>query len=94
MEEQETRITVPPCPTCPYFQHEEQALTRQHFLKKASVENLLYAIRHNHNAAQTGAKLRSHRQLHSLLNHMLIVFFFSKDSKTLFHNILLPTALF
>lgn len=49
--------------------------TEEHFLKKASAENLLYAISHNHNAAQTGAKLKSQRQLHSLLNHMLIVFF-------------------
>lgn len=49
--------------------------TEEHLLKKAPVENLLYAISHNHNAAQTGAKLKSQRQLHSLLNHMLIVFF-------------------
>lgn len=75
MEEQETHITVPPRPIYMSFQHGNQTLIRQLFLKKASVENLLYAISHNHNTAQTGAKLRSHRQLHSLLNHMLIVFF-------------------
>lgn len=75
MEEHETHITLPPHPIYKYFQHGKQTLIRKHFLKKAAVENLHYAIGHNLNAAQKGSKLRSHGQLHSLLNHMLIAFF-------------------
>lgn len=43
MEEKENRTTAPPRLI---YKHGKQTLNRKHFLKKASVENLLYAIRY------------------------------------------------
>jgi len=55
MEEQETLVTVPPCPTYKDFQHGKHSPVN--FILKSPVEKPLYAISHNHSAAQKGTKI-------------------------------------